>query len=82
MTTVKVHKSAERDCGEGWFLCFQWCTYHHENGEKEDGYRFIWKKPNGKLQPARGQARIPSIAIARELMDDAKRERWHEHNGY
>lgn len=28
----------------------------------EEGYRFIWRKPNGNLQPARGQARIPEIS--------------------
>ena len=46
--------------------------------EQYYGYRFIWRTPEGKLQPARGQARIPSIKIAKELMDYAIAEGWGE----
>lgn len=29
------------------------CEYFYENENSEKGYRFIWKKPNENLQPAR-----------------------------
>lgn len=48
--------------GQGdWRLCFRWCEYHYDNSESEKGYRFIWRRPDGSLQAARGQARIPSF---------------------
>lgn len=41
-----------------------------------NGYRFIWRRPDGSLQPARGQARIPSIAVIDELIRNARNEGW------
>jgi hypothetical protein len=43
------------------------------------GYRFIWRRPNGDLQGARGQARIPSLADIQELTAIALREGWGHH---
>ena len=60
----------------GWTLCFQWCLYDYENGETDKGFRFIWKTPQGKLQAARGQARIPDIETIHELTEIAKKEGW------
>jgi hypothetical protein len=62
-------------------LCFQWCRYVYLDGALEEGYRFIWRRPDGSLQAARGQARIPSIEIARKLMDKAVAEGWGNHKG-
>lgn len=59
-----------------WALCFQWCRYIYEDGETEHGYRFIWKRPDGSLQAARGQARIPSLKIMNQLVDTARIEGW------
>jgi len=64
-----------------WELCFQWCQYVHDDGENEMGYRFIWRRPNGALQAARGQARIPSMANAMELMTVAMKEGWGNNQG-
>jgi len=64
-----------------WELCFQWCNYIFDDGSLEQGYRFIWRKPGGALQPARGQARLPSIEQATSLMNDAKKEGWGERVG-
>lgn len=64
---------------DGWTLCLQWCLYVHDNGTTEEGYRFIWRRPKteGKsLQAARGQARIPSLRVARELMAKAEQNGW------
>jgi hypothetical protein len=59
-----------------WNLCFQWCLYVYDDGTNEYGYRFIYRRPNGSLQPARGQARIPSVKILRKLIDEAKKQGW------
>lgn len=62
----------------GWRLCFQWCEYVYEDGTSQNGYRFIWRRPNGNMQPARGQARIPSVAVLEELVATARRQGWSE----
>ena len=53
--------------GPEWKLCLQWCRYFHDGGDLEEGYRFMWRRPDGSLQAARGQARIPSRAVADQL---------------
>ncbi|MGE7750691.1 hypothetical protein [Lysinibacillus fusiformis] len=59
-----------------WVLCLQWCKYNYEDGDSANGYRFIWRRPDGSLQPARGQARIPSFAHMEYLMAKAKLQGW------
>ena len=44
--------------------------------EKQDGYRLIWRRPDGSLQAARAQARLPSLRIARQLMQAADAAGW------
>ncbi len=46
----------------------------------DHGYRFIWVTPEGNLQPARGQARLPSLKIAQDLMAQAKEQGWGDYN--
>jgi len=81
---MRVHIINEVNTGDPaitkeWELCFQWCLYLEDDGESYNGYRFIWRRPNGHLQPARGQARIPSIKMARELLAMAEKEGWGNH---
>jgi hypothetical protein len=53
----------------GWRLRLQWARHQYDDkSEPETGYRFIWRRPDGSLQPARGQARIPSLADAELLI--------------
>ena len=59
-----------------WVLHLQWCRYFYDDGNMEQGYRFIWRRPNGELQPARGQARIPTLDWVEELMSKAKKAGW------
>lgn len=66
---------------DGWRLCFHWARYMHEDGLIEHGYRFMWRRPDNSLQPARGQARIPSLEQARELMRMAEDQGWGENAG-
>ncbi len=78
MARDHVIDSVEQKYGE-WTLCFQWCLYDYEDGKPENndkGFRFIWKKPEGKLQAARGQARIPDIEAIIKLTEAAKKQGW------
>lgn len=88
MATVKYNKEHEvnRRYSNGWTLCFQWCRYVYDAEDGEDrhdqrGYRFIWRRPDGTLQAARGQARIPSIQDAMELMEAARKAGWGDQRG-
>lgn len=77
MATVKIHHEVMLGKPSTWRLCFQYVSYHYENGEAvEQGYRFIWRKPSGNLQGARGQARIPSGADLMRLITKAVRAGW------
>lgn len=64
-----------------WYLCFQYCKYHYDNGGTQEGYRFIWRRPDGTLQAARGQARLPSLSIILKLTSKALSEGWGNMNG-
>lgn len=57
-----------------WALHFQRVVYHFEDGHTEEGYRFIWRRPDGSLQAARGQARIPGRKELLELIALAEKE--------
>jgi len=78
---VIVLESVEEKLHEGWALCFEWCRYEYTDGTSHRGYRFIWKRPNGHYQPARGQARLPSIAVAEKLIRKAEAAGWGKHVG-
>ncbi len=66
---------------ENWRLCLQWVRYMGEDGETQDGYRFIWRRPDDSLQAARGQARIPSIGDAERLFQMARAGGWGDKVG-
>lgn len=68
----EVNQGKESD----WNLCFQWGEYKYDDGNMDTGYRFIWRKPDGSLQAARGQARIPNAAIMFDLIRKASEEGW------
>lgn len=77
-----IHEARKVFKENGWILCFQWCLYVYSDGNSENGYRFIWRSPdNEKQQPHRGQARIPSIKILKELVGIAESEGWHDLKG-
>jgi hypothetical protein len=65
-----------------WVLHLQWCRYLYDDGNMEYGYRFIWRRPeSGALQPARGQARIPTLKDAETLIAAARSEGWGNYTG-
>lgn len=81
MVRVKVEREVKiRDpemTGSGWELAFQWCLYiNQDDGAHYHGYRFIWRRPDGSLQAARGQARLLSLRLIRKLMAKAEAEGW------
>lgn len=62
-TTNPASKSKDRQLD--WQICFQYGIYQYDPEPntttpvfRETGYRFIWRRPNGNLQGARGQARL------------------------
>ena len=66
-----------------WQLCFQYGIYVYDQDQnthvpKEEGYRFIWRRPNGQLQGARGQARLMPDWISL-LIGKATIAGWYPH---
>lgn len=77
MAKVSIIKEVQSGKDGEWKLCFQWCKYVYDNEEdNEFGYRFIWRRPDGNLQAARGQARIPSLHAMNELLELAAKKGW------
>lgn len=80
MARVYPLKETTNDAPGDWQLWFQWCRYELDDGTQY-GYRFIWRRPDGGLQAARGQARLPSIETAKALMNKARAEGWGDRDG-
>ena len=76
MAHVEILNETPQNRIHDWQLCFQRCTYHYDNGATEDGYRFIWRRPDGSLQAARGQARLPDMESIENLLEQAQKEGW------
>ncbi len=73
MAHVKIHRQVPENTNSGeWTLYFQKVTYHYDDGSTQDGFRFIWRRPDGSLQAARGQARIESYEQIMALINQAK----------
>ena len=73
MAYVKICKEVpERTQNDkDWTLHFQKVTYYFDNGDTKDGFRFIWRRPDGSLQAARGQALIPEEKDLYDLINQA-----------
>lgn len=73
MAWVEVYKEVPNKLNFGkWNLCFQKVTYHYDDNSTQEGYRFIWRRSDGTLQAARGQARIESYEQMMNLIEQAK----------
>lgn len=46
-----IHEVPEKRIKD-WQLCFQDCVFYYDDGTSDTGYRFIWRRPDGSLQPA------------------------------
>ena len=71
----------EPETGAAWRLYLHWVRYMHEDGGLEHGFRFMWRRPDGSLQAARGQARIPSLDDVDVLLRLARQEPWGKNAG-
>ncbi len=80
MARVQVINTVTTMDKTDWHVSLQWCRYLYDDGTMEHGYRFIWTSPEGRLQPARGQARLPSLELARKLMEAAKAQGWGDYD--
>jgi len=80
MARVQVIRETPAVHDGKWQLCFQWCRYIYDDGGLEHGYRFIWKRPDSRLQAARGQARLPSLRHIQALLDQARAEGWGDYD--
>ena len=79
MALVNIHRQVPENAKSGeWTLCFQKVSYHYDDGSTQDGFRFIWRRPDGSLQAARGQARIESYEQMIALINQAKKEEFFE----
>ena len=78
VTWVKILNEVPTNRIKAWQLCFQECRYYYATGGDEEGFRFIWRRPDGSLQPARGQARIPSKQDLEDLLNQAAQKGWYK----
>ena len=63
------------ECGQtGTRLYLQKCIFQYDSGIEELGYRVIRKLPSGDYNPYRGQDCIPTLAMARKLIDMMEEE--------
>jgi hypothetical protein len=76
MAKVKIINEVSTENTNDWNLCFQKCKYIYDDNSTEIGFRFIWRKPNNRLQPARGQARIPDEETLYLLLEKARDNKW------
>lgn len=76
MSTIIILHEAKKDTKDGESLCLQHVMYPYPESQDKEGYRFIWRTIDGKMQPSRGQARIPSLSVALELISIAMSEGW------
>ena len=76
MANFKIINEVMINKGSGYKLCLHYGQYNYDDHLPEVGYRFIWRKPNGNLQPARGQARIPDANDLYELISKAVAGGW------
>jgi len=76
-TRVQVIKEVRSGNPGDWRLCYQWCCFVYDNGEAPQfGYRFVWRRPDDSIQPARGQARLPSLHEQLVLHAEAGHQGW------
>lgn len=76
MAWVEIRNEVISGEPSDWRLCFHECVYHYDDGTEQTGFRFIWRRPDGSLQAARGQARIPNEEDLFGLLQMAETEGW------
>lgn len=80
MARFMKEEEVKMKTSDRWELAFQWGWYVDQINGSRAGYRFIWLR-DGKLQPTRGQARLPSIRLIKALIRQAKDAGWGDLDG-
>lgn len=80
MAWIEVVRQTYIEINEETRLFLHYGLWHMDNGEIHTGYRFIYEY-NGRLQPYRGQTRIPSRNHTERLWEQAELEGWADLNG-
>ena len=62
LNEVRVGKENE------WQLCFQYCRYEYgdKDNSEDNGYRFIWRRPDGTMQDRQEYLLSPIFSFLRE----------------
>jgi hypothetical protein len=76
---VVLHEVSQGIKGN-WNLCFQYCLYECENEAEKNGYRFIWRRPDGSLHGTSGETCILSVSDILQLTSKALAEGWGHFN--
>lgn len=74
LVSIKKEVPQRTSKDDDWTLHFQKVVYHYGDGTSEEGFRFIWRRPDGSLQAARGQARIPGKNDLMSLIAQAEEQ--------
>jgi hypothetical protein len=84
MARVHVVDEVTQGPTNDWHLCFQKAVWVfgeedasvHSPGDVEQGYRFIYRRDDGSLQAARGQALISDLDQAEALIKLGRKKGW------
>lgn len=68
-TRVQVLREVQKKLNDGETLCLQQVFYDHGGNIKGDiAFRFIRRDVKGNMKAQRGQAAIPALHVAQELI--------------
>jgi len=73
---ILVLDEVKSTSADGFSLCFQKCVYKYPNNLDQPAYRFIYRDPQGRMRPQRGQAAIPNFRVLKSLLKKAEVKSW------
>jgi len=76
LANIEILNEIDPGPSNSWRLTFQRGIWHYGGGRSEEGYRFMYRRDDGSLQAARGQARIDTLDQAQALIDEARHLGW------
>lgn len=53
-------------------LCLQKVVYQYPDGQRDAGFRFIYRDAQDRMKAQRGQANLLSLDLVAELLEQAK----------
>ena len=70
---VQVLREVKRKLEDGETLCLQQVFYDHGQGEGDFAFRYIRRDEKGHMKAQRGQAALPNLDLAGELISELKK---------